>query len=116
MADPEGLEAYGNALPNRTTGQQAYFVDVPGTASAAALSVVSFEAVERLGDPYTVTIRLTHPLALDRADYLGKEATFRIDPADGTEPRQFPGCITRFSKTRQTHDFCGYEFVIEPLI
>jgi type VI secretion system secreted protein VgrG len=116
MADPEGLEAYGNALPNRITGQQAYFVDVPGAASAAALSVVSFEAVERLGDPYTVTIRLTHPLALDRADYLGKEAAFRIDSADGTEPRRFAGCITRFSKTRQTHDFCGYEFVIEPLI
>jgi len=29
---------------------------VPGAASAAELSVVSFEAVERLGDKYTVTI------------------------------------------------------------
>ncbi|WP_078198505.1 type VI secretion system Vgr family protein [Cupriavidus necator] len=112
----EGLETYGNALLKRTTGRQAYSVEVPGTASATALSVVAFEAVERLGDPYTVTIQLTHPLALDRADYLGKEATFRIDPADGTEPRQFAGCITRFSKTRQTHDFCGYEIVIEPLV
>jgi type VI secretion system secreted protein VgrG len=117
MADlAEGLEAYGNALRKRMTGRQAYFVDVPGTASAATLSAVSFEAVERLGEPYTVTIRLTHALALDRADYLGKAATFRIDPADGTEPRQFSGCITRFSKTRHTRDFCGYELVIEPLI
>ncbi|SCU74071.1 Rhs element Vgr protein [Cupriavidus necator] len=112
----EGLETNGNALLKRITGRQAYSVEVPGTASATALSVVAFVAVERLGDPYTVTIQLTHPLALDRADYLGKEATFRIDPADGTEPRQFAGCITRFSKTRQTHDFCGYEIVIEPLV
>ncbi|UIF87518.1 type VI secretion system Vgr family protein [Cupriavidus sp. UYPR2.512] len=112
----EGIETYGNALLKRITGRQTYFVDVQGTASATALSVIAFEAVERLGDPYTVTIQLTHPLALDRADYLGKEAAFRIEPADGTDARQFAGCITRFSKTRQTHDFCGYEIVIEPLV
>ncbi|WP_432260036.1 type VI secretion system Vgr family protein [Cupriavidus sp. TMH.W2] len=117
MANLErGLETCGNALLRHITGRQAYFVDVPGTASATALSVVAFEAVERLGDPYTVTIQLTHPLALDRADYLGKAAAFRIEPDDGTEARQFAGCITRFSKTRQPHDFCGYEVVIEPLV
>lgn len=89
---------------------------MPGTASAAALSVVSFEAVERIGETYTVTIQLTHPLELDRADYLNKDATFLIDAGDGSEPRKFVGCITRFSKTRQTRDFSGYEIVVEPLV
>ncbi|BDB26152.1 type VI secretion system tip protein VgrG [Cupriavidus sp. P-10] len=111
------LKAPGaRALNELTTGRQAYFLEVPGTASAAALSVVSFEAVERMGAPYVVTIQLTHPLALDRADYLGKEATFLIAPADGSEPRKFAGCITHFSQTRQTRDFCGYEIVVEPLV
>ncbi|WP_354686738.1 type VI secretion system tip protein VgrG [Cupriavidus necator] len=117
MADlGKELRTYGEALFKGLAGRQAYFLEVPGTSSAAALSVVSFEAVERLGEPYAVTIQLTHPLDLDRADYLGKEATFLIDPADGTEPRKFAGCITHFSKTRHTHDFCGYEIVVEPLI
>lgn len=106
----------GAALRKRLTGQQAYALKVPGAASAAALSVVSFQAVERLGEPYTVTIQLTHPLALDRADYLGREAAFLIEPADGSEARKFAGCITRFSQTRQTRDFFGYEVVVEPLV
>ncbi|WP_082080174.1 type VI secretion system Vgr family protein [Cupriavidus basilensis] len=110
------LRTYGDALLRGLTGRQAYFLEVPGTASAAALSVVSFEAVERMGEPYAVTIQLTHPLELDRAGYLGKDATFLIAPADGSEPRKFAGCITRFSKTRQTRDFCGYEIVVEPLV
>ncbi|WP_416050573.1 type VI secretion system Vgr family protein [Cupriavidus basilensis] len=110
MTDPvEQRHAYGGA-------HQAYFLEVPGAASAAELSVVSFEAVERLGDTYTVTIQLTHPLPLDRADYLGKDARFLIDPGDGTAPRKFGGCITGFSETRQTHDFCAYEIVVEPLV
>uniref|UniRef100_UPI00339D4A83 type VI secretion system Vgr family protein n=1 Tax=Cupriavidus necator TaxID=106590 RepID=UPI00339D4A83 len=112
----EELKTYGDALRKGVTGRQAYFLKVPGTVSASALSVVSFEAVERLGDPYTVTIQLTHPLELDRADYLGKEATFLITPADATEPRKFAGCITRFSRTRQTRDFSGYEIVVQPLV
>lgn len=110
------LRSFGEPLLKALTGRQAYFLEVPGTTSATALSVVSFEAVERMGEPYTVTIQLTHPLDLNRADFLGKEATFLIDPADGTEPRKFAGCILHFSKTRQTHDFCGYEIVVEPLI
>lgn len=117
MADPvAGLKTYGGALLRRLTGRQAYFLEVPGTASAVALSVVSFEAVERMGELYTVTVQLTHPLELNRADYLGKTATFLIDIADGTEPRKFGGCITRFSNTRQTHDFRSYEIVVEPLV
>ena len=117
MADlGEELKAYGGALDEGLTGRQAYFLAVPGAASAAGLSVVSFKAVERLGEPYAVTIQLTHPLELSQADYLGKAATFSIAPADGALPRQFAGCITQFSKTRQTHDFCGYEIVVEPLV
>ncbi|EHP40162.1 Rhs element Vgr protein [Cupriavidus basilensis OR16] len=117
MTDPVAqLRAYGTALLKELTGRQAYFLEVPAAASAAALSVVSFEAVERMGEPYTVTIQLTHPLPLERADYLGKDATFLIDPADGTEPRKFAGCITRFSQTKQTHDFSSYEIVVEPLV
>ncbi|WP_454762508.1 type VI secretion system Vgr family protein [Cupriavidus campinensis] len=98
------------------TGQQSYFLKVPGAASAVGLSVVSFTTVERLGEPYAVTVQLTHPLELDRAEYLGKPATFVIDPADESEPRTFAGCVTRFSKTRQTRDFHGYEMVVEPLV
>jgi len=36
---------------------------VPGTPSAAALSVVSFVAMEKIGEPNAVRIVLTHPLA-----------------------------------------------------
>ena len=91
MTDPdEQRRTYGSAPFKGLTGRQAYFLEVPGTASAADLSVVSFEAVERMGEPYTVTILLTHPLPLDRADYLGKDATFLIDPGDGTRPTATP--------------------------
>ncbi|MBB3211769.1 uncharacterized protein involved in type VI secretion and phage assembly, partial [Herbaspirillum sp. Sphag1AN] len=95
------------------TGQQQYHVTVRGTASAAFLSVVSFEAVEALSEPYRITITLTHPQELDRADYLGKEASFSMG-AGPSEPREFAGCITHFNKLKQTHDFHSYEFVIEP--
>ncbi|MHA7684157.1 type VI secretion system Vgr family protein [Cupriavidus sp. PET2-C1] len=105
------FEAYGARLP----GHQAYHLDVPRAASAAELSVVSFEAVERLGDLYTVTIRLTHPLELDRAEYLNRDATFVIDPGDGSEPRRFAGWISAFSRTKRTRDFFAYEIVLRPL-
>src|SRR6202035_2151924 len=95
------------------TGQQSYFLEVPGTASAKDLSVVLFEAVERMGDPYQITIQLTHPDNLARADYLGKDAAFTLAPTDGTEPRKFSGCITRFSKMKTTQDFSSYRIVVE---
>ncbi|MBB3214923.1 type VI secretion system secreted protein VgrG [Herbaspirillum sp. Sphag1AN] len=97
------------------TGQQQYHVTVRGTASAAFLSVVSFEAVEALGEPYRITITLTHPQELERADYLGKDASFSMGTGL-SEPREFAGCITHFNKLKQTHDFHSYEFVIEPLV
>ena len=62
------------------TGRQAYFLEVPGAASAAELSVVSFEATERMGAPTEVRIQLTHPGKLAREDYLNRDAAFLIDP------------------------------------
>jgi type VI secretion system secreted protein VgrG len=97
------------------SAQQSYHVTIPGTSGAALLSVVSFEAVEALGEPYRITIQLTHPQELARADYLGKEASFSI-AAGLHEPRVFAGCITHFNKRKQTHDFHSYEFVVEPLV
>ncbi|WP_081768777.1 type VI secretion system Vgr family protein [Herbaspirillum sp. RV1423] len=122
LFNPSRLAAHLKTL----TGQQQYHVIVPGTASAALLSVVSFEAVEKLGEPYRITIQLTHPQELQRADYLGKDASFKITPSvidaltgyanDAPEGRTFAGCITRFNKLKQTADFHSYEFVIEPLV
>ncbi|WP_404994185.1 type VI secretion system Vgr family protein [Cupriavidus pauculus] len=98
------------------TRLQPYHLKVPGASSAAGLAVVSFEATERLGEPYSVKIRLTHPMDLDRMEYVRRDATFSINPGDGSEPRQFSGCIFRFSKTRQTRDFCAYEMELRPKV
>ena len=106
------VESYAKNL-KVVTGRQAYFLDVTGSANNRELSVVSFTAVERMGDSYRVTIELTHPESLVRGDYLGRDATFRIDAADGREPRVFAGCITRFSKTKTTKDFSSYSIVVE---
>jgi type VI secretion system secreted protein VgrG len=94
-------------------GRQSYFLDVTGPANGSTLSVVSFTAVERIGEPYRITIELTHQESLARADYLGHDATFTINPADGSDPRIFSGCITRFSRTKTTRDFTGYRIVVE---
>ena len=99
------------AAARRLTGRQSYFVDVPGTANASALSVVSCRIVERMGEPWCIAVELTHPEALARRDYLGKDATFTLAP-EGGEPRPFSGCITQFSKLKTTKDFCAYRFVI----
>ncbi|UBM11614.1 type VI secretion system Vgr family protein [Cupriavidus metallidurans] len=117
----DGLKAYGaealrNAVAVTVTGRQAYFLEVPGSASAAGLSVVCFEAVERLGEPYEVRVRLTHPLELGRAEYLNRDATFVIDAGEDSEPRKFAGWVSEFSKTRQTRDFCAYEMVVVPQV
>ncbi len=93
------------------TGRQAYFLDVPGTGTAAALSVVSFEATEKMGAPTEVRIELTHPLQLARADYLNLDATFTIVPDDGL-PRKFSGFIARFSTVQTTKDYTKYEVVL----
>jgi type VI secretion system secreted protein VgrG len=99
------------SLPH-IAGLQKYVVDVPGTASSHATSVISFEAVERLGEPYTITIELTHPEALLRTDYLGKDASFTMTPREG-EPRTWHGCMTQFSLLSTTRDIRIYRVVIQ---
>jgi type VI secretion system secreted protein VgrG len=114
MADWKEVIARANASSREAlTGRQSYFLEVPGTESASALSVVSFEAVERIGEPYRVTIELTSLVSLTRADYLGRDANFLIATAGESEPRAFAGCITRFSKTKTTKDFTSYRIVVE---
>ncbi|RDK05654.1 hypothetical protein [Cupriavidus lacunae] len=41
-----------NGYGARVPGRQAYHLIVPGAASAPGLSVGSFKAVERLGEPF----------------------------------------------------------------
>nr|WP_174772082.1 type VI secretion system Vgr family protein [Paraburkholderia sp. SG-MS1] len=109
------VKEFANSL-KALASRQPYFLGVTGPANGRELSVVSFVAVERMGDPYRITVELTHPDVLSRGDYLGRDATFTIDPSDGTEPRVFAGCITRFSRTKTTKDFSGYRIVVEPHI
>jgi type VI secretion system secreted protein VgrG len=96
------------------TGHPSYFLDVTGPANAKALSVVSFEAVERTGSACRIVTELTHPEALTREDYLGHNARFTIAPAatDGfanssgpSMPRTFNRCITGFSSIKATRNF-----------
>jgi len=114
----EWLDTYGAVESGRKalTGQQHYFLEVMGPANKVPLSVISFEAVEKIGEPYRIVIELTHPDVLTRGDYLGREAVFTIDPLDSTEPRKFSGCITRFSQVKTTKDFSAYRIVVEPYI
>jgi type VI secretion system secreted protein VgrG len=105
MAD---LRAALQAIP----GRQAYHVDVPGTDSAAALSVVSFDATEKMGAPTEVRITLTHPQQLSRADYLNRDATLSIK-ADDKAVRKFSGFVARFSTVQTTRDFTKYEVVLK---
>ena len=90
---------------------QHYFVDVLGTSSAAALSVVSCRIVERMGEAWSITVDLTHPDALSRKDYLNKDATFTLAAENG-EARRFSGYIDTFSKLKTTKDLCTYRFVL----
>jgi type VI secretion system secreted protein VgrG len=93
-------------------GRQAYFLEVPGTDSAAQLSVVSFGATEMMGEPNVVTIEVTHPQQLARADYLNRDAAFRIVADDGVT-RKFSGYIERFSTVQTTKDYTKYEVVLK---
>ncbi|NIE62734.1 type VI secretion system Vgr family protein [Burkholderia sp. Ax-1719] len=94
------------------TGRQAYFLDVPGTESAAALSVVSFFAVEKMGEPNVATIELTHPQQLARTEFLNRDAVFRIVSDDGVT-RAFSGFIERFSTVQTTKDYTKYQVVLK---
>ncbi|QAU25399.1 type VI secretion system tip protein VgrG [Dyella sp. M7H15-1] len=92
---------------------QRYFVDVTGFARNEASSVREFEVHEQLGHHYRITLTLTHPEALTRAEMVGKDASFRMLSADGT-PRRFAGCITAFSQLRRSQDEYTYRIMIEP--
>ncbi|GAA0838864.1 hypothetical protein [Cupriavidus pauculus] len=107
------LSDFGDAMRAGLAVRQAYFLEGPSTASAKALPVLSFEAVQRLREPYDVTVQPTHPLMLDRADQLDRDDMFLIDRSDGSEACRLAGRITRFLQTRQTQHLHGYEIVIE---
>ncbi len=111
----EWLDRYGSVESGykAMTGQQHYFLVVKGPAFGVPLSVVSFEAVEKIGEPYRITIEVTHPAVLARSDYLGRDAVFTIDPRDFTDPRTFSGCVTRFSQIKTTKDLTVYRIVVE---
>jgi len=106
----EGREQQG--IQRFVTGKQTFFLDVPGTTSAAALSVVSFEATERVGEPYCIAIQLAHPERLNRGGYLGRNAAFSIAPDDAAG-RRFAGWITSFNELKTTRDYTSYEIVVQ---
>ncbi|MGT2472730.1 hypothetical protein [Paraburkholderia terrae] len=89
MSDIQKYTTLSQPESRLVTGRQAYFLDVLGAANASQLSVVAFEAVERIGEPYRITLTLTHPDQLARSDYLGKDATFSIVPADAYRANTF---------------------------
>jgi hypothetical protein len=104
------------------TGHPSYFLDVTGPANAKALSVVSFEAVERIGEPYRIVIEVTHPEALKREDYLGRDARFTVAPAATAEfadsagpstPRTLGRCVTGFSPIKTMRNFSAYRVVVQ---
>ncbi|SAL19647.1 type VI secretion system Vgr family protein [Caballeronia concitans] len=103
-----------SVLARWITGRQSYFLKVRGAAPTDGLSIVSVKAIERLGEPYHITLELTANAELALADYLGRSATFSIEPApDEGTPREFNGVVTRFIRTRKTRDFCAYRIVVE---
>jgi type VI secretion system secreted protein VgrG len=99
-------------LRQGVTGRQAYFLEVPGTSSAAALSVVSFKTTEKMGAPTEVRIELTHPQQLARTDYLNLDACFSVVADDGGV-RKFSGYIERFSTVQTTKDYVRYEITLK---
>ncbi|WP_250441588.1 hypothetical protein [Caballeronia sp. AZ1_KS37] len=80
------------ALARWITGRQNYYLKVRGAPPSDGLSIISVKAIERLGSPYHITLELTANVELARADYLGHNATFSIEPlpGDGT-PRDWNG-------------------------
>jgi type VI secretion system secreted protein VgrG len=92
-------------------GRQPYHLTVPGAADSAELSVVSFTATEKMGEPNAVRIELTHPQQLSRTDYLNQSATFSIVAGDGAV-RRFSGFIARFSTVQTTRDFVRYDVLL----
>lgn len=93
-----------------------YFLEVLGEHRVKDISIVSFSALEKMGQPYRIDIVATHPEKLTRDVILGHEAKFRLVPESGEEPRVFWGRATRFSHVKTTNDCSTYEIVVEPHI
>ncbi len=98
------------------TGRQPYHLELPGAANAKDLSVVSFKLTEGMCVPYEITIEVTHPEQLIRADYLGRDAHFTIDAEDSATPRLFRGILVKLNRTKKTKDEYHYTFVIRAQI
>src|SRR5450830_363008 len=100
---------------------QPYTLDVPRAgALAKALSVVSFEGTEELGQPNRFVIRLTHPQPdLPRASFHGVPATFSISPPalpglpDLGAGRKIQGVITGFNQIDSNQDVTTYQVILE---
>ncbi|WP_082508647.1 type VI secretion system Vgr family protein [Burkholderia sp. Leaf177] len=95
------------------TGRQAYHLDVPSAANARDISVISYQAREGMASPYQITIELTHPEQLSRADYLGRDGHFTITAEDSTQPRVYRGVVTGFKRIKKTKDYFRYTLVVE---
>ncbi|HEX3637767.1 MAG TPA: type VI secretion system tip protein VgrG [Paraburkholderia sp.] len=98
------------------TGRQRYLLEVLGTDKDKDISVVSFRAIEKMGQPYRIDIVATHPEQLTRDAILSHEAKFSIALDNENESRLFWGRITRFSHSGMTRDESRYEIVVEPHI
>ncbi|AIY41473.1 VgrG protein [Collimonas arenae] len=108
----------------RSGALQPYRLDVPRAGvSGKALSVVSFDGVEELGEPSRFVIRMTHPQSdLPRSAFVGMPATFTISPpalpglpALGAG-RKTQGIITGFRQLDSNQDISTYEMVLESRI
>ena len=93
--------------------QEKYFLQVLGPERISDISIVSYSAVEKMGQPYRIDIVAACPQKLTRDLILGHEAKFRLVPDDGGEPVVYWGRITGFSHTKTTNDFSSYEIVLK---
>ncbi|WP_031360003.1 DUF2345 domain-containing protein [Caballeronia sordidicola] len=116
MAETDQGAGGRRSLAKLVTGRQAYHVDVPSAANAKDLSVVSYHVSEGMCTPYRVTVEVTHPEQLSRADFLGRDAHFTITAEDTSEPRIYRGLLVGLKRIKKTKDSFHYTFVIEPQI
>jgi type VI secretion system secreted protein VgrG len=116
MADLVGRANEYRASSGLVTGRQAYHIDLPNTVNAKDISVVSYRLTESMCVPYEITIELTHPEQLIRADYLGRDAHFTVDVGDGAAPRVYRGILVKLARTKKTKNDFHYTFVIRAQI
>ncbi|MCX4138477.1 type VI secretion system tip protein VgrG [Paraburkholderia sp. SEWSISQ10-3 4] len=93
--------------------QAKFFIEVFGPERISDISVVSYRAVEKMGQSYRIDIVAACPRKLTRDVILGHEAKFRLVPDDGGEPVVYWGRITGFSHTKTTNDLNSYEIVLK---